>query len=269
VLVSGEYQKVEIGNGTFYIGDCFDVMRDLPDGSVDVIVTDPPYRVISGGTKSKTAQVWKNTILEKNDGKIFKHNDVAISEYMREFYRILKPGSHCYVMINNLNLRELLNEAEAAGFGFHNLLVWVKNNCTPNRWYSKNLEYTCFFYKKPARMISSPNSKQTFFANNIRSKIHPTEKPVELFEHYILNSVKSGMMVLDPFGGSGAAALAAELNGAQWLSCEMDPEYAAKAIDRIRAHVEQKNVLPFRQPVREVDPLFVPVDSPLWWAVAV
>lgn len=47
LLVSGEYQKVEIGNGTFYVGDCIDVMRDLPDGSVDMVLTDIPYNEVN------------------------------------------------------------------------------------------------------------------------------------------------------------------------------------------------------------------------------
>ena len=233
-------ERVTIGNGVFYHGDCFDVMRSLPDGSVDVIVTDPPYRVISGGTKSGLSQNWKGTILEKNDGKIFKFNDVEIIDYMTEFYRLLKPGSHCYVMINNLNIRELLNVADKIGFGFHNLLVWVKNNTTPNRWYSKNLEYTCFFYKKPARMIYHPNSKQTFAIDNVlRNKLHPTQKPVELFEHYILNSVGEGMIVLDPFAGSGSLAIAAENAKRRWICIERDDVYYAKAVERITNHVTE------------------------------
>ncbi len=76
-------------------------------------------------------------------------------------------------------------------------------------------------------------------------------------------------MVLDPFGGSGTTAIAAENAGRRWICIERDPEYASKAIERIRAHVEQKNVVPFRQPAREVVPLFIPVESPLWWAIAV
>lgn len=233
----GTYTEVTIGRGRFFEGDCFDVMRDLPDSSVDLIATDPPYRTISGGTGSTVAQQWSQSILRNNDGKIFQHNDVKIGAYMREFFRLLKPGSHCYVMINNLNLRELLNEAEAAGFGFHNMLVWVKNNCTPNRWYMKNLEYTCFFYKKPAKRIVNASSKQTFFADNIRNKLHPTEKPVALFEHYIENSTNPDAIVLDPFAGSGAMPLAAQQTGRRWIAIEKDAAFATVAAQRIRDHV--------------------------------
>ncbi len=227
--------RFDIGNGSIWLGDCLELMKQIPDGSVDCVVTDPPYKVISGGTAhgDKLGFGWEQSVLKGNNGKIFKHNNVSITAFMTEFYRILKDGTHCYVMINNKNLRELLNVADKIGFGFHNLLDWKKNNATANRWYMKDKELCLLFYKKPAKRINDCGSKSSFPFDNPRNKAHPTEKPVELMQYYIENSSQPGDLILDPFSGSGATAVAAERSGRRWIAIEKDPEYYIKSVGRL------------------------------------
>lgn len=222
-------------HGHLYLGDAVALLRSLPDSCVDLVLTDPPYRVISGGDKPAPGYGWRQSVLAANDGKIFKHNDVKFSDYVGELYRVLKAGSHCYIMVNNLNLRELLNVAADAGFGFHNLLRWDKNTVNANRWYMKDCEYICFFYKKPAKAITNAGSKQGFACKTLRggTKVHPTEKPVELMRHYIENSSKPGDIVLDPFAGSGSTAVAAKLSGRRFITCELDPHYYLTTLGRL------------------------------------
>ena len=152
---------------------------------------------------------------------------------MREFYRILKPDAHCYVMINVLNLEELLTVARDAGFKLHNVLTWDKRTATANRWYMNDCEFTCFFYKGAAKRINNCGSKRRFVADNPRNKSHPTEKPVSLMQHYIENSSQEGELVLDPFAGSGSTAVAAQQSGRRWLSMEMDAGFYYAAVARI------------------------------------
>lgn len=235
-------------SATLHHGDCLEVMRGIASGSVDLILTDPPYRTISGGTSSELAQRHSTSILAKNDGKIFEHNDIEIRSYMPEFYRLLKDGSHCYVMTNNINLRELLNVADEVGFGLHNLLAWRKNNCTANRWYMKEAEWVCFFYKRPAKRINNAGSKQIFEWDNIRDRLHPTQKPVELMLHYIENSTNPGQIVLEPFMGSGTTGVAAIQSGRRFIGIERDPEYFA---------ICQKRIGEVRGPGLVVDPTAV------------
>ncbi len=237
----------DFSNGRFYNEDCFDAMKEIPDSVIDLIVTDPTYRTISGGTSSKEAQGWNTSVLSKNDGKIFTHNDVKIVDYMKEFYRVLKDETHCYVMTNNLNLQELLNMAEQVGFFFHNMLIWRKNNCTANRWYMKEMELTCFFYKKPAKKINNASSKQIFEFDNIRNKIHPTQKPVELMQHYIENSSKENDCILDPFSGYGSTAIAAINTNRKWVCIEKDKSYYDAAISRIQTHLDSRVIEPVMQ----------------------
>ena len=229
--------SVEIGNGTLVLGDGIELMQSMPDSSVDMVFTDPPYRTISGGKNSAIGFGWRTSVLSENDGKIFKHNDVNCGDYLFEMFRVLKPGSHAYIMTNNLNLKEMLIESEIAGFGFHNLLVWRKNTCTANRWYMKEMELVLFLYKRPARKINNPGSKQIFESDNPREKIHPTQKPVDLISHYIENSSKRGDTVLDPFAGSGSTCVAAETLGRKWIGSEIDPEYFSVALENIGNNV--------------------------------
>lgn len=227
-----------LSTGALYMGDAISLMATMPDNCVDMIFTDPPYRVISGGTEHSKARgqfrMFANDT-KSGDGKIFQHNDCKIPDYLPQLFRLLKSGGHCYVMTNNLNLRELLNVGASVGFHFHNLLRWDKSNVTANRWYMKDCEYIVFFGKKPAKTINHPGSKQGFKVANLASaaRLHPTEKPVDLIRHYIENSSAPGDLVLDPFAGSGSTALAAILTGRRWLSMELDPEYYLTAAMRL------------------------------------
>jgi site-specific DNA-methyltransferase (adenine-specific) len=229
-------QKEIIGNGVIHFGDAIEMMRGLEPASVDMVFTDPPYRTISGGKKPAEGFGWHVSVLKENDGKIFAHNDVDRFAYLSEMFRVMKDGSHAYVMTNNLNLKDSLIDADRVGFGFHNLLVWRKNTCTANRWYMKEMELVLFLYKRPAKKINDPGSKQIFESSNIRDKIHPTQKPVDLISHYIKNSSNPGDAVLDPFAGSGSTAVAAELTGRKWITSEIDPEFYEVAVNNIRSN---------------------------------
>lgn len=222
--------------------DCMTYLQGIPDGSIDLIVTDPPYKVISGG-KNDGKDKRPSGILTKNDGKIFTHNDIEIKDYLPEFYRVLKDNTDCYVMTNNINLRELLNVAHDVGFRFHNLLIWKKNNVTPNRWYMKNCEYTVYLYKGAAKAINNPSSKQMLEIDNVKGREHPTQKPVYLMEEYILNSSNEGDIVLDPFLGSGSTAIAAIRNDRIAYGCEIDNEYYDIAQRRIVEEYDMKSFI--------------------------
>jgi DNA modification methylase len=215
-----------------HLGDCLDVMRDIPDGSVDMVCTDPPYRVFSGGNKGNPSL---SKSLGGNNGKIFQHNDISFSDWMPIVFQKLKPNSHAYIMTNLKNLFELQACAVMCGFQVHNLLVWEKQNANPNRWYMKNCEYTLFLRKGEAFPIKNMGSKTVHkFQNPIGCKRHPTEKPVDLMEFYIMNSTMPGDTVLDPFLGSGTTGCAAANTSRKFIGIERDPDYFAIAQARIQ-----------------------------------
>lgn len=213
---------VETEEYKLFKGDFLDIIKAIPNDSIDLVVTDPPYKVISGGKPHKGKGA-PSGMLSKNDGKIFKHNDIKMENWIPEVYRVLKDGSQCYIMINVLNLENCMKICREVGFELHNVLIWKKNSCTPNKWYMKNCEFTLFLRKGKSKFINNCGSKQVHEFNNIiGNKQHPTEKPVELMKLYIENSSEVGDTVFDPFMGAGATGVAALELGRSFIGCEID-----------------------------------------------
>lgn len=140
-----------------YNKDVSELFKEIDDETINLIVTDPPYKCIKGGRPKR--KNCPSGILKKNDGKIFKNNDIRPEEFIPELYRILKNDSQCYIMVNLLNLNNYINICLKCGFRLHNLLIWEKNNVTPSRWYMKNAEYILFLRKGKAKPINNISSK--------------------------------------------------------------------------------------------------------------
>ena len=218
-------------------GDCLVVLDKLiEDGIiVDAIVTDPSYKVISKGKPKHKGQ--PSGLLSKNDGKIFTHNDLKEEDWFPKIFKLLKEGGHCYIMTNTLNLERYLRLARETGFLLHNLLVWEKNNCTPNRWYMKNCEYTLFLRKGRAKQINNVGDKTVHKFKNGQNKIHPSEKPIELMEMYVANSTTENELVLDFTMGSGTTGVACKNLNRKFIGIELDENYFNIAKDRIESIV--------------------------------
>jgi len=215
----------------------------LETPSVDLIVTDPPYRwnkTTGGRAKNDLfAKKWQGSITGKNIVQAsLTHNNIKFSDWMGHAYAALKDPGHCYIFVNDKNVQDALNAATAVGFRLHNILIWHKNNCTPNRWYMKNAEFILFLYKGKAFPINQKGSKQVLSFKNIsgKHKVHPTQKPVELLKELILNSSKKDDIVFDPFMGSGSTGIAALSCEREFIGCELDPQYFAVAQKRLCNH---------------------------------
>jgi site-specific DNA-methyltransferase (adenine-specific) len=214
---------------TIYHGDCRKLLLKLEP--VDLIVTDAAYEGISGGNTTDTRRC--SGILSVNDGKIFDYNDIKTAEYASLFYHVLKDPAHCYVMINNLNLEEALRDFREAGFGLHNVLPWIKNNATPNRWFMKDVELILMFRKGAAFSINDCSEKASCFYRNPTNKLHETEKPVPLLQKLIRASSQPGDVVLDPFMGSGSTLEAAKRLGRRSIGIDIDEKYCQVAAQRM------------------------------------
>lgn len=226
-----------------YNEDCLIGLKKIPDNSIDLVVTDCPYKVISGGNKDRGNNGFPKSVLNRNDGKIFDFNDIELKDWIPEIYRVLKEDADFYCMINVLNLEELLRVARESGFKLHNVLVWEKNSANPNRWYMKNCEFTCYFYKGEAKTINNPGSKQVhLFKNIIGEKEHPTQKPLELMRLYIENSSQEGQLVLDPFMGSGSTAVACKQCGRNYIGFEIDPKYYEVCQNRLSETKKEEKI---------------------------
>lgn len=146
--------------------------------------------------------------------------------------------------INSLNLNYILTEAEKCGFKLHNILVWEKNNCTPSQYYMKNCEYVLFFRKGKAKWINNIGESKTVhkFNNVIGTKLHPTEKPVDLLRFYISNSSNENDVVLDPFVGSGSTGIACIEENRKFIGVEIDEQYFKIAEERMKTRYREVNL---------------------------
>ena len=239
MVLGGE--KMELN--TIYNEDCLEGMKRIPDNSIDLVVTDPPYRTTSRGSSGGTGGILKEEINKR--GKVFKHNDIKFNEWLPELYRILKDTGHAYIMTNNKNLKGMLMEIENVGFNIYKTLIWAKNSPITNMYYMDSHEYIIFCRKGKAKRINNCGTKSVLNVDNPRNKVHPTEKPVELMEVLINNSSQEGELVFDPFMGSGTTAIACLKTNRQYIGFELDEDYYKQANERIETYKAQSSIFDF------------------------
>lgn len=237
--------------------DCLDVIKTIPNNSIDCVITDCPYHIVAGGVSVKRLDELPKGCLRRfkadntscsakwikeddsyisacRKGKMFEYNEIKFEEWLPEVYRVLKEGTHCYIMINSRNLKELQEKAENVGFKFVNLLVWRKQNATPSQFYMQQCEFILLLRKGGARAINNKGTMNCFdILNIIGDKLHPTEKPVNLMKIFVENSTDKGEIVLDPFMGSGSTGVACKELGRDFIGIEIDKAFYDVAYRRI------------------------------------
>ena len=227
--------------GRLINGNAIEFMKTLEDESVDLIVTDPPYKVTARGNAGNSGGMMQSKL--SMEGKIFKYNDIKPIEYLPEFYRLLKDGSHCYVMTNHVNLQEMLNTATECGFHFIKSLIWNKGNKIMGQFYMSQFEYILFFRKGKGKKINKCGTADILNVPNKKTKgedgknIHDTEKPIELMKILIENSSQEGELVLDPFLGVGATAMACKELNRDYIGIELDEKYYNIACKRVNDYM--------------------------------
>ena len=225
--------------------NCLEVMKKINNESVDLIATDPPYPTTKRGGTGNSGGMCKKK--EFSSGKVFKHNDIKPQEYIPEFHRILKDGSHCYIMTNHVNLYEILTVAKETGFHFIKSLIWNKGNKIMGQAYMSQFEYILFFRKGKFKKINKCGTADIIDVPNKKTKdengnnLHDTEKPVELMKILVENSSQEGEIVLDPFLGVGTTALACKELNRKFIGIELDENYFEIAQNRINNTYNELN----------------------------
>lgn len=215
-------------SGEIWNGDCLELMRNIPDGSVDMVVTDPPYTMTKTGNSCRPDYMPNGEIL---DGVV-----PNLESWMKECFRVLRSNSHFYTFCNLNDLQIYLNTASKVGFKLHNLLHMIKDTKMPNRWYLKYTEILLFFRKGKAFAINNMTSRDYEIVNmptQSNGKFHPTQKPLSYIQKIIENSSDKGDTILDPFGGSGTTAVAAHRTGRRSICIERDLGYYLGSCGRV------------------------------------
>jgi len=242
--MTGIQRDITIGPCRLILGDMRDVLPALSPRA-KLCLSDPPYRITSGGNGTgKMGGCFAKDAYD-NSGALF--DMVEWAEMAPLIYDALCDDADAVIMTSDREESTARAAFDAAGFGFHRLLVWDKITATPNRWYMPNCEFGLYLYKGRARRIADCSSKalircpqrdvsHQYLGSNVptdQRRAHPTEKPVALMAHWMCNSTERGDLVLDPFMGSGSTLVAAALNGRPAIGIEKDPIWFQVACRRV------------------------------------
>lgn len=238
-------QIYQLGRHRLMVGDSTDSAQvaDLLGGDkADLLITDPPYNVALGSEYSGSADEARK--LHRREDGLTIMNDHMENDDFREFLvnvytaasENMKPGAVFYIWYADTESYNFRGAALDMGWQVRQNLIWVKNTFTLGRQdYQWQHEPCLYGWNDGAAHEWYTDRKQTttlLFDKPSRSELHPTMKPVALFDYQIKNSSKKGDIVLDLFGGSGTTMIAAEQNGRNAYLMELDPRYADVIIKR-------------------------------------
>ena len=194
--------------------DCMVAMAGFSDNQFDLAIVDPPYGIGMAGGK------WGNS---KTNFKNFAGNDESIPQ--PEYYEQLIRVSKNYIVWGGNYMTEYLPPKPC-------FIVWDK--VQPQEFTMAMAELAITSFDNPAKIF-----KQRIVGANKNGKIHPTQKPVKLYEWLLMNYAKEGDKILDTHLGSGSIAIACHNLGYDLTGYEIDTEYYEAAIKRLKQHQSQ------------------------------
>lgn len=205
-------------------------MGTLPVGSVDLIITDPPYESLEKHRKVGTTTRLKHSKSSSNDWFSIFSND-RFPSFFSEAYRILAKNSHLYLFCDQETMFIVKPIAEAIGFKFWKPLVWDKMRIGMGYHYRARYEFILFF-EKGKRKLSDLGIPDVITVPRIW-KGYPTEKPSAVSEVLLLQSSLPGELVLDPFCGSGSVGVASIRTGRNFLGADISASAVNLTHDRL------------------------------------
>ena len=208
--------------------DCMEYMATLPDKAFDLAIVDPPYGIGESGASNHT----RSKLAKAKNYKPFSGNDKEPpkQEYFKELFRVSKNqiiwganhfmsrmpiDSHCWIVWDKQNGENDFADCELA-------------------WASFNTAVRKFAFRWSGMLQGNMANKET--------RIHPTQKPVELYEWLLTNYAKEGDRILDTHLGSGSSRIAAYNLGFDFVGCEIDKEYFDKQEERFARHTAQTSL---------------------------
>lgn len=222
-------QPTIIKNATLYNCDCMELMKQYPDNHFDLAIVDPPYGIGESGDKNNS----RSKLATSKDYKAFAGNDLKApdSDYFIELKRISKNqiiwgGNHFIENIPNANSSCWI--------------VWDKVNGATDfadselAWTSFKTAVRNFRFQWQGMLQGDMKNKE--------QRIHPTQKPVKLYEWLLTNYAKQGDKILDTHLGSGSHAIACNNLGFELTACELDEDYFKASIERIKREAQQERL---------------------------
>ena len=231
-------------------GDCLELMSKIPDKSIDLIVTDPPYlisNISGGGTINNVKKLNKSLTDLKNNTDITQGYDIEL--FGNEFIRIMNE-INIYLWCNKAQIPEYFKFYVDKHKCKFDIICWHKTNALPtySNKYLTDTEYLLYFRKGRGKCFpQSYDDAKTYYIAPINHKDkklygHPTIKPLDITEKIIRNSSKENNIILDPFMGSGTTGLACLNIKRNFIGMELDENYFNIAKNRINEQLNNTKV---------------------------
>lgn len=228
------------------LGDAYELIKRVPDRSVDLIVTDPPYMIenwhVGTGLFKNRAPGYVDDMMGQKENLI----DGFDSSILGEFVRVMK-GINIYLWCNKDQIYDYLAYFAKERKCRFEIIVWAKANPSPflSGHYLKDKEYCLFFWDDSVHVHPRYENGRTFYHTSInmsdkRKYGHPTIKPSEIIRNLILNSSEEGGVVLDPFSGSGTVCAVAKSLGRKYLGFEINPKWHKVSVDRLNGITQEE-----------------------------
>jgi len=238
---------------SLFHGNCFDILPNIPENSIDMIFADPPYFLSNGGI---TCHAGRRVSVNKGKWDVsngFEENYIFTQRWLRECQRILTKNGTIWVSGTSHIIYTVGSAMQSLGYKILNDVAWFKINPPPNLscryfthstetiiWAAKNKDSKhCFNYELMRKLN---NGKQMLSMWSIKAPRpeekkygkHPTQKPIQLLDRIILASTRPSDIVLDPFCGSGTTGIAAHRENRKFIGIELEEEYVKLSIKRLK-----------------------------------
>ncbi len=246
-------------SGQILIGDCVEMMRTLPDKSVDLVFADPPYNLQLGGDLHRPDNSKVDAVDDEWDRfDSFEVYDAFTKAWLGECRRVLKDDGALWVIGSYHNIFRVGATLQDLGYWILNDVVWRKTNPMPNFkgtrfsnatetliWAAKSKGQRRYTFNYDALKTANDDLQmrsdwliplctgEERVKNDAGEKAHPTQKPEALLHRVLMASTKPGDVVLDPFFGVGTTGAACTRMGRNYIGIERDETYAALARKRI------------------------------------
>ena len=227
-------------------GNCLELLKNLPNKSVDMIFADPPYNL--SGKNHITCVNGRKVKCDKGVWDMVTDIDKFNYDWIKECMRVLKDDGTIWISGTLHNLPSVGFLLKKMGYWIINDIVWFKPNAPPqlqpNRlapstemiWLASKTKKYYFDYQK-AKEINEGKQMRNLWIINAQRHItkHPTEKPEKLLERIILLGSKEGGIILDPFMGSGTTGAVAKKLNRNFIGIELDDDFFEIAKNRINS----------------------------------
>ena len=220
-------------------GDCYELLKNVKDNSVDLILIDPPYQISRKSNFKKNSSNTKFNKIDIDFGD-WDHEEINLEFLFSEFKRLLKDNGYVIIFYDVWKSQSVKYWADKFGFKQPRVGQWVKTNPVPinskKNYLSNSIEFFFTFVKGKNVNFNSEYDKGIYnypICHGKERTKHPTQKPLNLIKDLILKHSVEGSIILDCFAGSGTTGIASKETNRKFILIEKDLEFYNIILDRL------------------------------------